>query len=297
MRFMFQHSFVVFCVIALLAISCSRPVAKFTMTENVKALEAVSFTHETLEGETYLWDFGDGNTSTEASPSHKFYMPGIYDVRLTVTNANGKQSSREQTVVISAPERCLVLIETPFGNMVAEIFDTTPLHQDNFIKLVEQQYYDSLLFHRVIQGFMVQGGDPNSRDAAPDVMLGTGGPDYTTPAEFVDSLAHVKGALAAARTNNPQKRSSGSQFYIVQGRPVSDSDLDTREGLHKFRYPRHVREKYMEMGGTPFLDQEYTVFGQVIEGLEVIDRIAAVRTDPRSNRPQEDVWMVLKLIR
>jgi peptidyl-prolyl cis-trans isomerase B (cyclophilin B) len=182
------------------------------------------------------------------------------------------------------------------GNMIAEVFDATPGHQDNFVKMVEQSYYDSLLFHRVINGFMIQGGDPESRNAAPGAMLGSGGPGYTIKAEFVDSLAHVKGALAAARTNNPQKRSSGSQFYIVQGREVSDSDLNKREGLHNFRYPRAVREQYAEMGGTPFLDQEYTVFGRVIEGLEVIDEIAGIRTD-NQNRPQEDVWMVIKLIR
>jgi len=112
----------------------------------------------------------------------------------------------------------------------------------------------------------------------------------------VDSLAHVKGALAAARTNNPQKRSSGSQFYIVQGKSVSEQELNNKEGTARSRYPSYVREEYLKMGGTPFLDQEYTVFGQVIEGLDVIDRIAAVNTNAQ-NRPQEDVWMVIKLIR
>ena len=182
------------------------------------------------------------------------------------------------------------------GNMIAEIFDSTPRHQENFVKLVEQQFYDSLLFHRVINGFMIQGGDPESRNAPAGKMLGSGGPGYTIKAEFVDSLAHVKGALAAARTNNPQKRSSGSQFYIVHGRSVSDQDLDNKEGKADFRYPRHIREAYAERGGVHFLDQEYTVFGRVIEGLEVIDDIAAVVTNS-ANRPKEDMWMIIKLIR
>jgi peptidyl-prolyl cis-trans isomerase B (cyclophilin B) len=180
--------------------------------------------------------------------------------------------------------------------MIAEIFDSTPLHQDNFVKLVEQSYYDSLLFHRVIQGFMIQGGDPDSRNAPPSKTLGSGGPNYTVKAEFLDSLAHVKGALAAARTNNPQKRSSGSQFYIVQGKPVTEQMLNQQEGKSGFRYPSHVREMYLENGGTPFLDQGYTVFGRVIEGLEVIDRIAAQPTTT-ADRPAEDIWMVIRLIR
>lgn len=276
--------------------ACSRPAANFRATEEARAAKPISFTNQTEEAETYLWDFGDGQTSTEISPDHRYMSSGTYTVTLTATNAKGKSGSSEQQVTVLPPDRCLVTIETPMGNMLAEIFDRTPLHQDNFVKLVEQGYYDSLLFHRVIDGFMIQGGDPDSKGASPGAMLGSGGPGYTIKAEFVDSLAHVKGALAAARTNNPQKRSSGSQFYIVQGREVSNQDLSTKEGRYGFRYPSYLREEYMEVGGTPFLDQEYTVFGKVIEGLDVIDRIAATRTNTQ-NRPNEDVWMVIRLIR
>lgn len=208
---------------------------------------------------------------------------------------NGKSKTSSQQVEVTAPIRCLVKIETPYGEMVAELSNATPQHQDNFVKLVEQGYYDQLLFHRVINNFMIQGGDPNSRDAAPGRQLGTGGPGYTIPAEFADSLAHVKGALAAARTNNPQKASSGSQFYIVHGRAVTDAELNRQE-QGNFRYPSSVRKKYLEAGGTPFLDQNYTVFGQVIEGLEVIDKIASVQTGS-GDRPNEDVWMKITLIR
>lgn len=276
---------------------CARPITNFsTTTTKIAVIKPVSFTNETQKAKTYLWDFGDGNTSTDFSPSHSFYSSGTYTVSLTATDEAGKSATKDKKITITAPDRCLVLIETPLGNMVAEIFDSTPLHQDNFVKLVEQQFYDSLLFHRVISGFMIQGGDPESHSAAPNKMLGSGGPGYTVKAEFVDSLAHVKGALAAARTNNPQKRSSGSQFYIVQGRNVSGQDLTKKEGQEDFRYPSHVRDAYEELGGTPFLDQAYTVFGRVIEGLDIIDAIAGVSTNS-SNRPKDDVWMIIRLIR
>lgn len=283
-------------LIMLVLGSCARPVVNFSVPGPVKAAAPVAFSNETTKALTYEWNFGDGTISTELTPTHRYYSSGDFVVRLTATNEKGKSKTKEKTITVAPPDRCLVLIETPMGNMIAEVFDATPLHQDNFVKMVEQGYYDSLLFHRVINGFMIQGGDPESRNAPAGAMLGSGGPGYTIKAEFVDSLAHVKGALAAARTNNPQKRSSGSQFYIVQGREVSDSDLNKREGLHNFRYPRAVRDEYAELGGTPFLDQEYTVFGRVIEGLDIIDEIAGVRTNSQ-NRPEEDVWMVIRLIR
>jgi peptidyl-prolyl cis-trans isomerase B (cyclophilin B) len=282
--------------LSLILGSCARPITKFSAPAQQAVLQPIVFSNESEKAVTYLWDFGDGTTSTESAPEHRYFASGEYTVRLTATNEKGKSSSREEKLTLTPPDRCLVLIKTPEGDMIAEIFDSTPLHQDNFVKLVEQSYYDSLLFHRVIQGFMIQGGDPDSRNAPPGKTLGSGGPKQTIKAEFLDSLAHVKGALAAARTNNPQKRSSGSQFYIVQGKTVTDQELNQQEGRAGFRYPSHVREAYLEQGGTPFLDQGYTVFGRVIEGLDVIDRIAAQPTNPQ-DRPVEDIWMVIRLIR
>ena len=218
---------------------------------------------------------------------------------LRATNAKGKEKVVEKNIQIDPPAACLVELETEFGAMLIQLYDATPKHQDNFVKLVEENYFDSLLFHRVIQNFMIQGGDPNSRKAAAGQMLGSGGPGYTIEAEFVDSLIHLKGALAAARTGdnvNPQKRSSGSQFYIVQGQPVNEDMLNRIEAQKGFRYSKAQRDLYLEKGGTPFLDRDYTVFGQVIEGLDVLDKIAAVPTDP-SNRPLNDVWMKVSLIR
>ena len=200
-------------------------------------------------------------------------------------------------VQITAPERCLVEIETDFGTMTAELYNSTPKHRDNFIKLAEEGYYNDLLFHRVINGFMIQGGDPNSRNAPAGQMLGSGGPNYQIPAEFVDTLAHVKGALAAARTNNPEKKSSGSQFYIVQGGgPVNEQMLNQIEASKGFHYTPEQREQYQSLGGTPFLDRDYTVFGRVIKGLEVIDKIAATQTSA-GDRPVKDVKMKMRVIK
>lgn len=165
----------------------------------------------------------------------------------------------------------LVLISTTMGNIKVRLYNETPLHRDNFIKLVNEGYYDSLLFHRVINNFMIQGGDPQSKNAPAGVMLGNGGPDYTIPAEIRTDIKHKKGALAAARMGdmvNPERASSGSQFYLVQ----NDN-------------------------GTPHLDGAYTVFGETVEGLDVIDKIAQVRTD-RYNRPIEDVRIIsMKIVK
>jgi peptidyl-prolyl cis-trans isomerase B (cyclophilin B) len=284
-------------ILLLMTAACSRPVAKFSYKGELKAPAEVVFENESEKAETYEWDFGDGATSSEASPSHRYRQSGNYVVRLKAMKDKKARVTEEQ-VQILAPDQCLVEIETPFGAMLVELFDATPEHRDNFVKLTREGYFDDLLFHRVIDGFMIQGGDPNSRNAPSGQPLGTGGPGYTLPAEFVDTLAHVKGVLAAARTggpSNPEKRSSGSQFYIVQGKSVTEAELNQMEGRKGIRYPKNIREAYLELGGTPFLDQEYTVFGRVIEGLEVIDRIAEAPTDAR-DRPQEDVWMKIYLI-
>lgn len=274
----------------------AQPRARFSMPETSKVYEGVSFINETKNASRLEWDFGDGQTSTEVTPTHKYMASGKYTVRLTAFDERNRSRSSTKTIRISPPDRCLVHMQTPMGSMVLQLYDVTSAHQDNFVKLAEQHFYDSLLFHRVIQGFMIQGGDPFSRTREPGQVVGTGGPGYTIKAEFADSLAHIKGALAAARTSNPQKRSSGSQFYIVQGRSVTADELNRIEAQKNFRYPRAVREAYLANGGTPALDQDYTVFGRVIDGLDVIDRIAAVRTNS-DNFPQEDMWMIVRVMR
>lgn len=243
----------------------------------------------------------------------------------------------------------VVTIKTSYGDMVAILYDETPKHKANFIKLAKEHYFDSLLFHRVMQGFMIQGGDPNSKKAKPGEGLGSGGPGYTVDAEFLPQYYHEKGALSAARQPdqvNPQKASSGSQFYIVQGTVISQTEVQTLKydqmqlmtGLRKmFENPANKplldslnqlyysgdmpayqtrllalaprvekatgltiikdlsEEKiksYTTIGGAPHLDGQYTVFGKVIKGIDVIDKIAAVSVDP-ANRPFEDVRMTV----
>ncbi len=191
----------------------------------------------------------------------------------------------------------MVQLDTEYGTMKIELYDSTPQHRDNFIKLASEGFYDDLLFHRVINGFMIQGGDPESKNASSSKRLGGGGPGYLIPAEI--GSPHFKGTLAAARTGgpmNPEKESSGSQFYIVQGNAVDDTRLDQIERQKGVTYNETQRKKYKEMGGTPMLDMDYTVFGEVVEGLDVIDKIAAVKTAP-GDRPVEDVKMKIKVIR
>lgn len=189
-----------------------------------------------------------------------------------------------------------VLLQTSMGDIVIRLSDSTPLHRDNFLKLVKTHYYDSVLFHRVIKNFMIQGGDPDSKMAQSGKPLGNGGPSYRIPAEFRPTLFHKKGVIAAARDGNPEKASSGSQFYIVQGKTFTDAELDnletTRLGGRKI--PADQREVYKTLGGTPHLDQGYTVFGEVVKGIEALDKIAGVETSkgPDRDRPLQDVKII-----
>ena len=194
----------------------------------------------------------------------------------------------------NSDSKTYVTIETEYGNMVAELYNSTPKHKENFIKLTKEGFYDDLLFHRVMEGFMIQGGDPNSRGADLSVRLGTGGPGYRLDAEI--GAPHFKGTLAAARTggaSNPEKKSSGSQFYIVQGNIQTDGQLDNIEKQKNIKYNVEQRAKYKNIGGTPGLDVDYTVFGELISGLDVIDKIAAVKKD--GQRPIENVAMKVRM--
>lgn len=248
----------------------------------------------------------------------------------------------------------LVVISTPKGDITLRLFDDTPKHRDNFLKLAEQGYFDGTLFHRVINGFMIQGGDPDSKGAAPGIELGNGGPGYNLPAEITPVHFHRRGMLAAAREDdkvNPQRLSDGSQFYIVQGKVFSQKDLDLvekeqnsmtkqrifvklmddprnltlrnqffspdakKDSAHfrflldtlnqlidrefalegEFRLTEAQREAYTTVGGAPHLDGKYTIFGEVVEGMEVVDAIASEKTD-KNDRPLSDIPITVKLI-
>ncbi|WP_268033027.1 peptidylprolyl isomerase [Algoriphagus sp. PAP.12] len=244
-----------------------------------------------------------------------------------------------------AQERPQIEIQTNYGTMVLELYNETPQHRDNFLKLIEDKVYDSLIFHRVIEDFMIQAGDTESKNAKPGESVGEHDLPYQIPAEISPTIFHKKGSLGAARTNNPERASSSTQFYIVQGKiqndsllthnqnrintylqrhfaindatikPLYDSLENAREAkdsilvktlsdklesqvksfesFEKYEIPAAHREVYETIGGTPHLDQSYTVFGQVISGLEVVDAIAAVETNEK-DRPETDV-IILKM--
>ncbi|MCA5004226.1 peptidylprolyl isomerase [Sphingobacterium bovistauri] len=197
------------------------------------------------------------------------------------------------------PTHYYVEIKTNKGTITAKLLNETPKHRDNFKKLVEENYYDGVLFHRVIKNFMIQGGDPDSKlpTTTSLTVLGNGGPDYKVKSEIQEGIFHKKGVLGAARDNNPAKESSGSQFYIVQGRKFTDAGLDS---LVKFRmqgkeFSAKQREVYKTIGGTPHLDGNYTVFGETIKGMEAVDNIAGVNTD-KSDRPITNEPMHIRLL-
>ena len=223
----------------------------------------------------------------------KFFILGI-----TLFFAITSNAQKDSTIKKKDRKRD-VLIQTTMGDIVVRLSDSTPLHRDNFLKLVKVGYYDSVLFHRVIKDFMIQGGDPNSIRATAGQSLGNGGPGYTVPAEFRKTLFHKKGALAAARMGdnaNPTKASSGSQFYIVQGKVFTDGGLDSVETfrLNGRKIPAEQRAVYKTIGGIPHLDQGYTVYGEVVKGLDVVDKIAAVQTSKAQDRdrPLQDVRII-----
>ena len=191
-------------------------------------------------------------------------------------------------------QRSTIEITTHYGVMKIMLYNETPLHRDNMLAKVKARFFDSLLFHRVIPTFMIQGGDPESKHAAAGAMLGGGeAPGDRIPAEFSPALFHKKGVIAMARDNNPQKASSNCQFYIVQGKKYTDDELNSLEAKTGVKYTDEQRTIYKTIGGTPQLDQGYTVFGEVYEGLSVVDSIAKVKTD-HNDRPLKDVRMNIK---
>ena len=191
-------------------------------------------------------------------------------------------------------KRQKVLIKTTLGDITIELYNETPLHRDNFIKLTNEKFYDDLLFHRIIQNFMIQTGDPDSKNAKPGQMLGNGGPGYTIPAEFNPNIYHKRGAVAAARTAdqiNPEKRSSGSQFYIVDGQQFTMDQLNSMTTLGGAKLSPAQLKLYSTGRGAPFLDGAYTVFGEVVKGMDVVDKIAA-QAKNKNDRPDEDIKII-----
>lgn len=215
------------------------------------------------------------------------------------------------TLKVGGQKEQMVLVTTTEGDIKLKLYNETPLHRDNFKKLVKSKFYNGVLFHRVINDFMIQGGDPDSKTADANAKLGGGGLEHTIPAEFrTPELYHKKGALAAARTSdnvNPKKESSSCQFYIVTGKKFTDQQLDAilmnrsfRQGNAdnlSFLFSEQARQDYKTIGGTPHLDGDYTVFGEVVEGLDIVDKISETETN-MGDRPVKDVRILkMKLVR
>lgn len=223
----------------------------------------------------------------------------VYKKTSSVKTVKKKPAVKMQTATFSLPadKSIKVKITTDSGTMIVKLYDSTPLHRDNFVKLVVQKFYDSLLFHRIIKDFMIQGGDPTSKYAPAGTMLGNGGDNLSRiPAEFRSTLFHKRGVLAAARDGNPEKASSACQFYIVQGKKYTDEELNLMETRMNRKFTAQERIAYRTEGGTPFLDQNYTVFGEVISGTNIIDKIAVAQKD-MSDRPIGDIHMTMVLMK
>ncbi len=240
-----------------------------------------------------LYILGCGNQSAEKKPNTKTPTK-----QLDTTSQARKEAKVAETIKPAENKGQKVKLSTRYGDMVILLYHETPKHHNNFVKLVDDGFYNGTLFHRVIKDFMIQGGDPDSKNAKPNQRLGIGGPGYTIEAEFNPEFYHKKGALAAARQGdqtNPERRSSGSQFYIVQGKQYTAAELNKMAQRSGAFYTPEQIKVYQTVGGTPFLDTQYTVFGEVIDGMDVIDKIAIVNTGAQ-NRPVEDLEMTLTLI-
>jgi cyclophilin family peptidyl-prolyl cis-trans isomerase len=204
-------------------------------------------------------------------------------------------------VLAKPPKNQYIRIKTSYGQCILRLYNETPKHRDNFIKLVKSGILNQTLFHRIIQNFMIQGGDIDSKNAKPGIELGNGELKYMVDAEFNDSLYHKRGALAAAREGddkNPKKASSSTQFYIVEGKRYTDSLMNKLEAgrLKGYKIPESHRAVYRSVGGTPQLDHTYTVFGEVVTGLDMVDRIADLPKDKR-DRPLKDVPITIQLLK
>lgn len=214
--------------------------------------------------------------------------------KVKTENDTATQEPAQQSQNNNPQKMTKVLLKTTFGDITIALYEDTPSHKANFEKLVSEKFYDGVLFHRIIKGFMIQGGDPNSKTAKAGQQLGNGDVGYTIPAEFVPTRFHKRGAVAAARMGdnvNPQKASSGCQFYIVDGTVYDQDRLNMIAQRTGKTFSPEQLQAYTTVGGAPFLDGDYTVFGEVVEGMEVVDKIAAQPKDG-ADRPLEDIKII-----
>jgi cyclophilin family peptidyl-prolyl cis-trans isomerase len=294
MRERIHQPIVLLCAfyICLVYSSCA-PKALFEVQKESSVVPTnISLKNLSKNSHEYIWEFSDGSTSTEVNPTLKLTKSGLQTIRLTSITGN-KKASFQHSFYLDAPDKCTALIKTNLGDMTVVLYDATPIHQENFIKLVKSNFYNNISFHRVISGFVAQVGDPSTIPADKKSLNKTN-PNYTLPAEIIDTMFHIRGTLAAARTPdevNPRKESSGTQFYIIDGRKQSESQIQDYGYAKGITYPKHIINEYIKNGGSPQLDGEYTIFGKVVSGFHIIEAIMEIKTDEK-DRPIDDITIL-----
>lgn len=276
-------------VSTLLIASCSKPTAEFLINaDDNQAPALINFKNLSKNSESYIWSINEDVVSEDETLEHLFLESGRYDIQLKALK-DGKIASQTKPVFIDAPKNCSVYIETSLGAMTFVLSELTPNHRDNFLDLIEKKYYNGLSFHRVIDGFMIQGGDNKTRKTKDRFKF-----KEQIPSEFNKEHFHYKGALAAARMPddiNPDKMSSGTQFYIVDGVELSIDAIKNHEASKLFSYTVDQKKRYLESGGAPQLDGEYTVFGYLIDGFDVLEKISKIETG-EMNVPLKEVLIL-----
>ena len=284
---------ILFFTILLLATACSKPVANFLVEGDTQLIFPITFKNISTNAEKYTWKVDDKIVSEDVDLQYYFYESGRHSVQLIATKGH-KSVSEANDVFIDPPSTCLVLLKTNYGNMTLSLNEETPMHLQNFVDMVNSGYYEGVIFHRVMDGFMIQGGDDKLRKTRFKGII----PDVIQP-EINNSLYHTRGALAAARMPdeiNPGKNSSSTQFYIVDGRSVDEDKLKDTESSKLINYSDEQIEGYLSNGGAPQLDGEYTVFGLLVDGFDVLEAISVVKTNERDKPLEEVVILEAKIL-
>lgn len=278
-----KFGLLLFC--SLFLFQCKAPLASFNKSGLTSEIGSKVFIeNHSKNAERYIWTVNDSIKVESVNLEHIFYSSGRHKIQLEAFK--GTNSSRTTSeLFVNVPDDCLVKINTNKGSMVFKLLEDTPLHLKNFTKLIESGYYNGLIFHRVIDGFMIQAGGQGKRKTNVDEKVAE------IPQEINTKYLHYKGALAAARMPddvNPKKSSSGGQFYIVHGRPLTAKQIKDNEAKRIEDYSEEQKAKYLQLGGAPQLDGEYTVLGYMLSGFDVLDKIATVKTD-KSDKPINEV--------
>lgn len=271
--------------------SCSKPLADFTLLDTQKETltpHLLKADNTSSNASTYVWKVNGKEISTSNDLEYPLYNSGRYIIELEAKEGD-KSSTKTDEVIINAREACLLLMRTTEGDMIFSLLEETPLHLHNMEQLIEDKYYNGLLFHRIIDDFMIQGGDNKTRSSGRRFLE-----PETIDHEIKKEFPHYRGALAAARMPddiNPEKASSGSQFYIVDGRRYDMDKIKKAQKEKYFDYTTEQLEAYVDKGGAPQLDGEYTVFGYMVQGYDVLDKISRVETD-KFDRPIDDIKII-----